>query len=84
VTVTIRQARLRIEGVAMSRSRAGALAERALARAAEGLEGGVGGRVVQLTVDVRADRTDEAGLADAIARAIRAAIGRRLEGHEPL
>jgi hypothetical protein len=68
----------------MSRSRAVALAEHALARAAEGLDGGAGGRVLRLSLEVRPYRTDEAALADAIARAVRAAIRPRLEGREPL
>jgi hypothetical protein len=83
VGVAIRRAELRIEGVTMSRSRAAALAERALAMAAEQLEGGVGGRVLQIEVEVSADRTDDAGLTDSIAHAIRAAIGQRLDGREP-
>jgi hypothetical protein len=80
VTVTIRRARLSLEGLPMSPSRARALAERALARAAEGLEGGAGGRVVQPTVEVRPDRTDDAALADTIGQAVRAAIQHSLEG----
>ena len=79
----IRRARLSVEGFPMSRASAVALAERALARAAEGLEGGAGGRVVRLRLEVRSDHTDEAALADAVARAVRAAIRPRLEGREP-
>jgi hypothetical protein len=80
VTVTIRRARLSLEGLPMSPGRARAVAERALAKAAEGLDGGAGGRVLRLTVEVRPDRTDDATLADAIGRAVRAAIQDRLEG----
>jgi hypothetical protein len=80
VTVTIRRVRLSLEGLPMSPARARAVAERALATAAEGLEGGAGGRVLQLTVAVRPDRTDDAALADTIGQAIRTAIQDRVEG----
>lgn len=80
MTVTIRRARLSLEGLPMSPARARAVAERALAKAAEGLEGAAGGRVLQLTVEVRADRTGDAALADTIGWAVRAAIQDHLEG----
>jgi hypothetical protein len=78
--VRIRRATLRLEGLTMSPPQARALAERALARTAAGLAGDAGGRIAHLTVEVRADRTDGAALADAIGRAVRAAVRHRVEG----
>jgi hypothetical protein len=63
----------------MSPPQARVLAERALERTVAGLAGGAGGRIAHLWVEVRPDRTDEAALADAIGRAVRAAVQRRLE-----
>ena len=76
----VRRATLHLEGLPISPPQARVLAERALARTAAGLAGGPGGRIAHLRVEVRPDRTDEAGLADAIARAVRAAVRHRQEG----
>ena len=76
----IRRVTLHLEGLPVSPPQARALAERAFARTAAGLAGEAGGRIARLTVEVRADRTDGAALADAIGRAVRAAVRHRLEG----
>ena len=80
VPVRVERAHLTLEGLPLSPPRAREVAERALAGAAGGLEGGGGQRLARLTVEVRPDRTDDAALADAIGRAVRLAIQRRLEG----
>jgi hypothetical protein len=76
----IQRASLRLEGLTVSPSEARAVAERALARTARGLAGGPGGRIAHLAVEVRPDRTDNAALVEAIDRAVRAAVRRRVEG----
>jgi hypothetical protein len=63
----------------MSPPQVRALAERAFARTAAGLANDAGGRIAHLTVEVRPDRTDGSALADAIGRAVRAAVRHRLE-----